>query len=535
LLSYYANYFNRWFYFKRYGQFIKITLSVLFQSFTPPRKAQTAVLLGTPSDSTANSIGLLSDINSTTTVPPSSVPLDIVHPTTEASSIAAVPILRCVDKASVPLPSRLTFTEDFIRASVGFRCIDSIKQHLSTLYQDTIAIDTLPPDAVLDLGDCATIQKTPRNTTPVIRLSKFGDVLHMDIVFGLDISIGNIHYGLLFTHRYSRMTFLYPLQNLTFDIRKQLETFFSHLGFSPRRLIPDFDTKPIGGQASEYLYPLKIHVNATPAYRQDKNGLVERHWQTLVAMARNWLASAELPASFWFYVVKRASEVCNYFSTKLPCGTWSTPLELAHNIKPNLRVLFKPFSFAAVQRERHGDTHLKKFDNQSISMILLGRCPSSTGLQFCNPRNGTFVSSIDYKIQPNITCGAHFGYKYQSGLFIYRLDESTSIFAPKFALESKVLVHTHSPPSCATVIGIPTYDAPTIYTVSFKDGSISEYTEDLLSLDSSSSSPSLPNPPLLPTWVKRGAKATLFLNSMPKPRHGTLQLLSYNTWSFVPG
>jgi hypothetical protein len=40
---------------------------------------------------------------------------------------------------------------------------------------------------------------------------------------------------------------------------------------------------------------------------------------------------------------------------------------------------------------------------------------------------------------------------------------------------------------------------------------------------------------LLPTWVKRGAKATLFLNSMPKPRHGTLQLLSYNTWSFVPG
>jgi hypothetical protein len=36
---------------------------------------------------------------------------------------------------------------------------------------------------------------------------------------------------------------------------------------------------------------LKIHVNAAPAHRQDKNGLVERHWQTIVAMARNWLAS----------------------------------------------------------------------------------------------------------------------------------------------------------------------------------------------------------------------------------------------------
>jgi hypothetical protein len=40
---------------------------------------------------------------------------------------------------------------------------------------------------------------------------------------------------------------------------------------------------------------------------------------------------------------------------------------------------------------------------------------------------------------------------------------------------------------------------------------------------------------LLPTWVKGGANATLFLNLMSKPRRGTLQLLSNNTWSFVPG
>jgi hypothetical protein len=40
----------------------------------------------------------------------------------------------------------------------------------------------------------------------------------MDIVFGPDIAVGNIHYGLLFTDRYSRMTYLYPLQNLTSDI-----------------------------------------------------------------------------------------------------------------------------------------------------------------------------------------------------------------------------------------------------------------------------------------------------------------------------
>jgi hypothetical protein len=40
---------------------------------------------------------------------------------TDSSSSAHVPILRCVDKPSTSLPSRMTCTEDFIRASVGFR------------------------------------------------------------------------------------------------------------------------------------------------------------------------------------------------------------------------------------------------------------------------------------------------------------------------------------------------------------------------------------------------------------------------------
>jgi hypothetical protein len=103
-------------------------------------------------------------------------------------------------------------------------------------------------------------------------------------------------------------------------------------------------------------------------------------------------------------------------------------------------------------------------------MIAIGRCPNSDGIQFYNPTNGTFVSSIDYKFQHHVTSGTRFGYKYQPGTFIYRLDETNSIFAPKFPLESQVLVHTHSPPHIAKVIGLPTYDRPDVYTVVFNDG-----------------------------------------------------------------
>jgi hypothetical protein len=158
----------------------------------------------------------------------------ITNSFTNNSSLAVVPILRCVDKPSSSLPSRLTLTEDLIRASVGFRRIDTIKSHLQDLYQNTVYLDNTPTDAVLDKGDLATIRKVPRNTTPVPRPDSFGDVIHMDIVFGPDISIGNIHYGLLFTDRFNRMTYIYPLQNLTSDIGKQLEAFFAHLGFYPK-------------------------------------------------------------------------------------------------------------------------------------------------------------------------------------------------------------------------------------------------------------------------------------------------------------
>jgi hypothetical protein len=191
------------------------------------------------------------------------------------SSMAVVPILRCVDKPLSSLPSRLTFTKDLIHASVGFRRIDTIKSHLHDLYQDTICLDPTPPDAILDKGDLATLRKTPRNTTPDPRPNFFGEVIHMDIVFGPDFPVGNIHYGLLFTDRFSRMTYIYPLQNLTSDISKQLEAFFAHLGFFPKRLISDFDNKLIGGKAREYLNSLKIHINAAPANCQDKNGLAE--------------------------------------------------------------------------------------------------------------------------------------------------------------------------------------------------------------------------------------------------------------------
>jgi len=255
----------------------------------------------------------------------------------------------------------------------------------------------------------------------------------------------------------------------------------------------------------------------------------------MVSMARNRLASVELPSTFWFYVVRRAALVCNYFPFKLENGLYSTPFELAHRVKPDLRVLFPLFGLAAIRRERIGDSNLTMFDPQSVAMIAIGRCPHSNGLQFYNPVLGTFVSSIDYKFQSNVTCGTRFGYRYQPGTFMYRLDETTYTLTPKFYLDAEVLVHTHSPQHKAKIIGIPSYDRPDIFIAVFQDGSIAEYSDANNILEVAPVQQSSSSPVLLPHWVHDAANATLFLASMTKPRHGKLWLDSSNNWIFTPG
>jgi hypothetical protein len=193
------------------------------------------------------------------------------------------------------------------------------------------------------------------------------------------------------------------------------------------------------------------------------------------------------------------------------------------------------FGLAAARREKIGDSTLNKFASQSIPMIAIGRCQQSNGVQFYNPESSTFVSSIDYKFQYNVTSGARFNYRYQPGTFIYRLDETNHILTPKFALNSEVLVHTHSPPHRATIVGLPSYDQPDVYTVLFPDGLISEYTDDNNILTLAPVQHKSGISALLPPWIQDGANATVFLSNMSRPHHGKLRINQSDQWIFTPG
>lgn len=87
-------------------------------------------------------------------------------------------------------------------ASMEFHCIDTVV---------TTFILMLLLKMLFLIMEIYQPCKKNRNTTPVPRPSLFGQVMHMDIVFGPEVAISNIHYALLFTDRFSRMTYIYPL------------------------------------------------------------------------------------------------------------------------------------------------------------------------------------------------------------------------------------------------------------------------------------------------------------------------------------
>lgn len=105
------------------------------------------------------------------------------------------------------------------------------------------------------------------------------------------------------------------------------------------------------------------------------------------------------------------------------------------------------------------------------------------------------LSLQDYTFQHHVTSGSRFGFQCQPGTFLYHLDKTTSIVAPKFKLESRVLVHVYSPPHVATVIGIP---------IKFQDVTIAECSANSELLESVPDLGPCQITSLLLDWIKGG-------------------------------
>ena len=227
---------------------------------------------------------------------------DVPDPTASDTDKPAlnIPPLQAHDNLVSSLSKEREFTVDQLRRAFGFRNIDSLLPHLRKTSQPTFRISTTDNEPILDAGQVATVDKSRKNTTPLDLPSSFGEVIHLEILYGAGTAHGGVKYALYLVDRATRYKCIYPLKNLGDDILTQMQAFCNDFKISPMKFISDCDQRLFSTQIVTWLKQNDSSINAAPEGKQRQNGLCERSWRTVLRMARGWISSALLPPPFWW-------------------------------------------------------------------------------------------------------------------------------------------------------------------------------------------------------------------------------------------
>jgi len=436
---------------------------------------------------------------------------------------------RIIDTPLSQQPSKASITLDQLHKSFGFRNVSSILNELKSTSKP-FAIASKEKEPIIDIGEVATISKKPRNTYPLDLPKQLGDVVHVDIIYGAGTAIQGIKYALFVVDRATRHKFIYPLKSLTTDIVPALMKLEKDLGNAPKIMRTDFDHKLMGSKVQEYFQNKTTQLQSASPDHQNENGLCERNWRTVLSMSRNWLASALLPSEFWWFAMRRATEVSNYVPLKID-NILTTPHELVYKQKPDLNNLIPMFSVGYPEIKTHSST-----DSQTCRAILVGKNEISHAYNFYHPATKNIITSATFRLDERLAAGPAFGLPYDGGLYFGKYCEyNDSIRPPQFAPETQIYVKHDNDYIDGQIVAIPKTNS-NIYTIQYQDGSIHEIHEKYISTNNPNHSPLINDPPLrnIPNWIKHKSKCTIFLNHMDRPSQGYL-VHNQNQWQFRPG
>ena len=449
--------------------------------------------------------------------------------TTTDDSVKSRPT-RVVDTPILNSPKQAMYTIDQIKRGFGFRNVQSIIKELKQT-STNFGISTLHSEPILDIGDTTTIDRVNRNTDPLPLPVHPGSIVHADILFGSGTAIGGAKYALFLVDRSSRHKYIYPIHNLKEDILPAFLKFFNDIGRIPSLIRTDFDHKLMGKTVQHHLDKNNCKLQSAPPDMQSINGICERNWRSILTMARSWMASALLPNSFWWFALKRATEVSNYIPIRVD-GNLTTPHEIMYNQKPDLRNLLPMFCVAYTT---YSSNH--SYDSQTIRTILVGRSDKTNSYLFYHPKTKQLITSSRFKLDETLATGPAFGLKYDGGLYFNKyVDPTTQLTRPPtFSPETLAFIKTDAETyKQVEIITVPLIGD--VYTVQYPNGSLHQHVEK----DIFPSDPTV-NPitndqqlDILPPWVQHESKCTLFLNGNMTPKHGYLVRES-NQWHFRPG
>ena len=443
-------------------------------------------------------------------------------PKSSSSTPEDRPELLSCDKVPSFYPNHRRFSIPELHRYIGFRQLKDWNSILNVA-QPKISFVTTNNDIPLELGDVANIKKSRRNTSPIPRPPAFLDVVHCDIAYGDCKAIGGARFCLILVDRATRYCWIYALKSLCHtNIIKVFQQFQVDAGSLPHRLYTDFDSKLVAGPTGQFLLEHGCKVRASPSGRQDKNGLVERAWQTAVGMARSYITDMQMPRHFWYWAIRQAVFVMNY----LPCtvsNILTSSHELVYGVKPDYRLLFRLFSTGYFKHSSDGSRRRDGItEATSMAGIAIGHCRKSEGLLFYCPHNRQFYSSVDYKLDEGRSTPTTFNLRYDGGIFVGLYDHSPSSLGVEPYPEGTSVSMAISSPGTSDVVHmrgsvisvplplhehqIPLSDQESPpYVIRLVDGSIHRVTYDLM--EDIVISPNLSSSTIsFPSWMSNNQK-----------------------------
>ena len=180
--------------------------------------------------------------------------------------------------------------------SLNIHCIFGCRQfrnqkHITTATNASLVNSGLLPS---NIGSFDKITNPPKEK-PIKKRRQFLYKVHMDIVFGEFVALGEHRYPLLLVDVATIYCWLYGLSSLSStSITSALELFKVDAGRLPHRFHSDFNRKLIDGNTLQWILSNGSNIIAALADRQYSNGLVERTWFNIIQMAQEFITEKQV-------------------------------------------------------------------------------------------------------------------------------------------------------------------------------------------------------------------------------------------------
>jgi hypothetical protein len=265
--------------------------------------------------------------------------------------------------------TKTTYTPEELHRLTGCRRFRNY-QHIISGTKDGTLLNT--GEFPLSLGTYTTIPKAPRGKAVNCLISKYLNIVRVDIAFGDCVSVGGYKFALIFVDRATRYNWTFGLKSLQHnDIQAAFLAFRDEAGSLAWQFRCDCDEKLFGSAVRSFLHTNHSSIAASPAGRQSANGLVESHWKIMVHMSRAYLTEKQMPRTFWYYAIKHSARMMNMILGKYG-SKLASPFKLAHGTRPDPRTWLPLFTICYFHHEKDSDTLRTKSQAHTMAGIVIG-------------------------------------------------------------------------------------------------------------------------------------------------------------------